>query len=460
MAHRALLLEARIGRWCAGSRVAGRKLRILATACWNFPIYSQTFVYQELCELAAQGFALKFVYSRLERRSLLPPEFSRLWRLKHRLILHPSTAEADFQYFRRRMPEKVKRLTEMIVQSSGLSAEELARHNHYLHAFSFARLAQAWGPDYIHSYFFYERTFFALAASFLLDIPRGVSCYADHELNDYELKLVPLHLGTCDLVVATSHRIRGELETISGRPGLPSVIIKPNAIDTRRFEAAERDTKTPDATWRLVCVSRIEPKKGLIDLVDAAHMLAGRSFRIDLCMVGAPDEHSPSSVDYEKELMARIDLLGLNSMVHLEGRKSAVQVRELLRDSDIFVAPYVELPDGNKDGIPTALLEAMASGCPVVATNAGSIPEAIDDGVNGLIVPQGNPGRLAEAITTLIADNGLARRLGRCATEKVRREFDVATCEKIFHRRIRQVVDARRRAQARRCGESGSGQPG
>ena len=73
-------------------------------------------------------------------------------------------------------------------------------------AFAFARCADAYAPDYLHSYFFYEGTLFALVASMLLDIPRGVSCYADHMLDDYALKVVGLHLRQTSLVIATSQR--------------------------------------------------------------------------------------------------------------------------------------------------------------------------------------------------------------------------------------------------------------
>jgi glycosyltransferase involved in cell wall biosynthesis len=97
----------------------------------------------------------------------------------------------------------------------------------------------------------------------------------------------------------------------------------------------------------------------------------------------------------------------------------------------------VETETGDKDGVPTALLEGMATGLPVVATDAGSISEVIDDGRNGVLVPQRNAKALAEAIETLLHDLARRQQLGASAAAKVRRLFDASECEKAFQERLR-----------------------
>lgn len=435
-----LRLESCVETW----RIRSRKPRVLATACWTFPIYSQTFVYQELCELVRAGFNLRFLFTKLEDRRRLPAEFSCLWRLKRRVLLDKTTAVKDLEYYRRRMPAKVEALTQVLCEESGLSAETLTRHEHFLHAFSFARMVEAWRAEYLHSYFFYERTLFVFVASYLLGIPRGVSCYADHLLKDYELKLVPLHLKTCNLVLATSRRIKSELENICRAGEMPNIVVKPNAIDTLRYQQGERSDKKSGSPYRLVCTSRIDPKKGLLHLVDATRILLDRNLPVELHVVGAADEDQPASVAYARDLQERVHRLGLDSAIHMEGRKSSQEVRHYLERAHVFVAPFVELPNGDKDGIPTALLEAMASGCPIVATDAGSIPEVIENEVEGLLVPQGAALPLADAIARLISDEDLSTRLRRNAVERVRRQYDIRRCEAIFHGRIRKLVAMRR----------------
>src|SRR6185503_19696520 len=140
---------------------------------------------------------------------------------------------------------------------SGMSPEELRNHYHFKQAFAFTRTVEACRPDYLHSYFFYEGTLFTLFASYLLDIPRGVSCYADHMLDDYALKLVPWHLEQCSLVIATSGRIKRELMAIAPQADPDRILVKPNAIDSRRFPAAVRTEPAGGQPFRLVCVSRI-----------------------------------------------------------------------------------------------------------------------------------------------------------------------------------------------------------
>jgi colanic acid/amylovoran biosynthesis glycosyltransferase len=98
--------------------------------------------------------------------------------------------------------------------------------------------------------------------------------------------------------------------------------------------------------------------------------------------------------------------------------------------------PFVELANGDKDGIPTALLEAMAAGCAIVSTDAGSILEAVDHDVEALVVPQRDGTALANAIEALTKDVGLRARLSRAAMLRVRREFDIDECEKLFHQRV------------------------
>jgi glycosyltransferase involved in cell wall biosynthesis len=289
--------------------------------------------------------------------------------------------------------------------------------------------------------------------SHLLDIPRGVSCYADHLLHDYPLKIVPVHLRTCDVVVATSRRIQTELETINGAP-LPSVVVKPNAIDPSRFTSGARRPHQPEEPLRVVCVSRLDPKKGLEFVLDAVRILVERGTKVDLQILGAADAASAEGQEYEAALRARVATLNLTGAVTFAGRQDGNQVRAALETCDVFVAASVELPSGDKDGIPTSLLEAMAAGCAIVATDAGSILEAITHDREGLVVPQRDGAALAAAIARISTDESLATRLRAGASARALREFDVALTEGAFHERVREVIGRRRTAWRRARGQA------
>lgn len=446
-----LLHEASVARLRYEARRAGAGAssgaRLVATACHRFPIYSQTFVYQELAALIRGGFDLRFLYSELGSRDDLPARFEELWRRRRRSFLPSGARLSDLRRYRRRMPERVESLTRLLCEASGLSRGELEAHSHFAQAFSFARLAEALRTDYLHSYFFYERSFFCFVVSYLLGIPRGVSCYADHLLEDYELKLVALQLEHCDVVVATSARIKAELLEICPLADPERILVKPNAIDSCHFPVAGVESSASARPARITCVSRLEPKKGLLYLVEAVGLLRDEGHDVELHFVGEADTGSSSSREYRRRLEARCAELGLGDAVVFEGRLPQSAIVPLLHRSDLFVAPFVELDSGDKDGIPTALLEAMATGRAVVATDAGSIPEVIDDGRDGLLVEQRHPQALAGAIRTLLRDPERRARLGAAAADKVRRRFDVSVCERRLHGAIRAVLAEGERRQ-------------
>jgi glycosyltransferase involved in cell wall biosynthesis len=401
-------------------------------------------VYQELNELARAGFDLRFFYSKLTPRTNLAPQFSRVWNAKRKLVLHHAVCERDYAHYRARMPEKIDWLVNRICAACGMPARELQDHYHFKQAFAFTRTVEACRADYLHSYFFYEGTLFTLFASHLLDIPRGVSCYADHMLQDYPLKLVPLHLEQCSVVIATSARIKRELMQIAPDVDPGKILVKPNAIDARRFPTSPRSEPGNGEPIRIVCVSRIEPKKGIVYLAAAVRRLLDEGANVSVHVLGGVD-NSPACREYAQSVEARIHELGIGHALHLEGQRTGPEIRRFLRDSHLFVAPFIETDTGDKDGIPTALLEGMASGLPVVATDAGSITEVVSDGREGIIVPQRDGDGLAKAILSLIRDRSRRDRMGGEAAATIRRSFDVLVCEQWFHDRIRTATAARRR---------------
>jgi glycosyltransferase involved in cell wall biosynthesis len=414
--------------------------RIMTTVCDIFPIYSQTFVYQELGHLARHGFDLRLVYSNLDRREYLSARFDDLWNMKRRLFLNHRAHEKDFVRYQARMPEKVESLIDKLSESSGMRREDLIRQGNFLQAFSFTRMVEAYSPQYLHSYFFYDRSLMALVASYLLDIPRGVSCYADHLLKDYELKVVPLHLELCSIIIATSERIKRELLEIAPQADSTRILVKPNGIDTEFFPIMQRAEPAQGEPFRLVSVCRIEPKKGLIELVEAVTLLRQRGLDVEAHIVGAVDEWSQASRDYKRMLDEKISELNLWGRVHLEGRHDLSGILRFLGMAHLFVAPFVETDGGDKDGIPTALLEGMATGLAAVATDTGSIAEVIDNGRDSVLCAQRDPAALATAIEALLRDPRIRLQLGREAAGKVRRCFDVRTCEAVFHESIRAVL--------------------
>jgi glycosyltransferase involved in cell wall biosynthesis len=125
------------------------------------------------------------------------------------------------------------------------------------------------------------------------------------------------------------------------------------------------------------------------------------------------------------ELKRLISALDLEQDVELAGALPREKLLELFPRASVLAAPCVVGSDGNRDGLPTVLTEAMALKVPVVATPVTGIPELVEDGRTGLIVPEGDPAALAAAIRRLLEDRETARRLAEAGRARVERDFDL-----------------------------------
>ena len=184
-------------------------------------------------------------------------------------------------------------------------------------------------------------------------------------------------------------------------------------LDAFRFTApSAQETGEVD----VVAVGRLVEKKGFDVLVDAiAHLRdAGRPVRTRI--VGGGEK--------EAELRAQVARLGLEDLVELTGPLPQHEVRAQVDSATVFAAPCVVGSDGNADGLPTVLLEAMALGTPCVSTDVTGITEAIRHEETGLEVAQHDPVGLAAAVVRLLDDHALRTRLARAARDLVEREFD------------------------------------
>jgi len=146
----------------------------------------------------------------------------------------------------------------------------------------------------------------------------------------------------------------------------------------------------------------------VFDLLEATHLLRGTVPQVRLECAG----------DGDLAKVARYALaLNLGTRVSLPGWMDRAGTLDLMRRASVFVLPsYAE-------GLPMSLLEAMAAGCPVVATHVGGIPDVITDGVDGVIVPPGNPEALASAIGHILRDRAFARSLGNAARETIANRY-------------------------------------
>lgn len=196
--------------------------------------------------------------------------------------------------------------------------------------------------------------------------------------------------------------------------GVPTPIeVVHHGTDLRRFTSS-RSKADPGL---IVSVGRLVPKKGYPVLIQALQLVAaeGAAFRCEIYGGGPMRE--------ELATMARA--AGLEPTISFHGARSQDEIAAAYARASLFAIAPVVVADGDRDGIPNVLVEAMAMRVPVVSTRISGIPELIDDGVNGLLVKPGDAAALAHAITRLLLEPGLASRLGSAGRRKVEREFDL-----------------------------------
>ena len=133
------------------------------------------------------------------------------------------------------------------------------------------------------------------------------------------------------------------------------------------------------------------------------------------------------------QLRSLITSLGLSEKVSLAGYLPSEAVRERMRTATVLVAPSITTAGGGSDGIPNVVLEAMCLEIPVVATDAGGLLEVVNPGVTGMIVPQRDPERLAQALEEVLGDPARSRRMARAARARVVADFDIdVTSERLL----------------------------
>jgi colanic acid/amylovoran biosynthesis glycosyltransferase len=186
-----------------------------------------------------------------------------------------------------------------------------------------------------------------------------------------------------------------------------------NGLDLDHFTYESSAQRPP----KILGVGRLIEKKGFDVLIEACAILVqqGYDFTCDIIGTGA----------LEGQLHTRIAALDLKGHVHLRGPQSQERVIQSLRDAAVFAAPCVVGADGNRDGLPTVLLEAMALGTPCVSTDVTGIPEILQDHKTGLQVAQNDAHDLARSLARLLEDTALRTELAQNARKMVETNFDI-----------------------------------
>ena len=272
----------------------------------------------------------------------------------------------------------------------------------------------------LHAHFAHGTTTVTWLASTITGLPFSFTGHARDiwtpELNP--AGLLRRKMDAASFVVTCTEANRAHLTSFGSSPPVHVVYHGLNADFEPLVAAAVR--RVEPARVRLLAVGRLVRKKGLDTFVDACAVLRDRGVDFEAVIVG-------ESGDHEQEVRALVAATGLGARVTFLGPLTQTGLFAQYQQASVFALPCRVLEDGDRDGIPNVLMEAMACGVPVVTTGVSGITELVRDGVNGLIVEPDRPIDLADSLHRLIKDPDLAGHLAERGRSTVSERFDAAT---------------------------------
>ncbi len=271
--------------------------------------------------------------------------------------------------------------------------------------------------QHLHGHFCHGSTTMTMLASHLTGIPYS---FTAHAKDIYVPKFNPGGLLQTKIerarFVTTCTDYNGQFLRSLSPQGTPIYTLY-HGLDTKLFVPP---SKEPEGVPLILSVGRFVEKKGFPYLVEACRLLKDKGLVFQCRIIGQKDEQS-------ELVQSMIQKYDLQETITIENGMTQDELKEAYKNCSIFALPCFIVDNGDRDGIPNVLAEAMATGRAVVSSNISGIPEIVEDKVNGLLVPQKNAVLLAQALETLLQNSDLRQQLGQAARETVCDMFDSQT---------------------------------
>lgn len=384
----------------------------VAYVAYAFPVLTQTFTTREVAALRRRGLRLQVFAAKRGDGGALDPEADGESRLARYLppALSPGAIASALAWLVRRPIRFLA--TGLSCLGGGYTDDALrCRLRAPLHVVLGAALAsevRRSGPfTRVHAQFVDAGSTVAFVAARLLDLPFS---FANHTA--YNPYLLPLKCRHADLIVSITDFDR-DLLVRQARGAADRSRVRVSRVGIR-LDEWRGATRRPEP-GRVLAVGALREKKGHAVLVEAAALLRGRGEEPLLVFAGTGADE------------ASLRALAAARGVELEflGAVGPERVREELERAAVFALPCVVARNGDLDGLPVALMEAMAAGVPVVSTRLSGVPELVEDGVSGLLAEPGDAASLADALGRVLRDPALADRLATSGRARVAELHDI-----------------------------------
>lgn len=389
----------------------------------RFPKLTETFILFEMLAMKEQGVAVDLYPLLRERTEVMHPEATQFMEEAHFVpFVSWPVVRANLRYLRRKPRAYLSALRDLLQGNLGSRRFFTRAVALFPKSVYFAEQMEAAGITHVHAHFASHPAAAAYVVHRLTDIPFSFTAHGSDIHRDRTM--LAEKVAAAAFVVPISEFNKSViLEACDGQHAEKMVVIH-CGVDTRHFRPlpasnnGSRENGHGDSRpLTLCCVGTLHEVKGQRFLIEACRLLREKNVAFRCHFVGdGPDR---------ERLEQQSTGAGLANWITFHGRQTRDEVSRLLQGADVVVAPSVPSSDGRREGIPVALMEAMASGIPVVASRLSGIPELVEDGVDGVLTSPGDAVALADALEYLWRRPELRQRLGQAGRQKIVEEFDL-----------------------------------
>jgi len=380
----------------------------------RFPKLTETFVLLEIVALEAQGFCVELFPLWREKATTIHPEAQELVERAHYTpALNLPILRANLRALWKQPRAYLGALGTLVRTNLGSSRYLAGGLAAFPKAVYMGEQMLAAGVGHVHAHFASHPAAAAFVIHRLTGLPYSFTAHGSDLHRDQHMLCEKV--AEAAFVVAISDYNRNVILSHCGGQKNGHLRVIHCGVDTTQIEP--RRSYEQHGPLRLLCIGTLHTVKGQSYLIAALAELRRQGIDATVDFVGdGPDRAA---------LEQQAEHAGVGPFVQFHGAQTREQVMAHLRRADVAVAPSVPTADGRREGIPVALMEAMAAGLPVVASRLSGIPELVTDGKSGLLTPPGDVAALAAAIRRLHDDPALRERLGRAARATVERDFDL-----------------------------------
>jgi len=412
-------------------------LKVAYVLC-RFPHLTQTFIMRELYWIRQHDVEVH-VFSLFRPRTTPVHEQARelLPHVQYSPFISWAVLKAQYHFLRRRPGRYLLALARAIWQTHREPRLLLGALAIFPKSVYFARQMKELGIDHVHAHFVWLDGIAAGIISDLTGITFTIHAHA-FGLFGRDQASVRSELEHASRVITIADYHRAYIAALSPRIDLDDIEVVHCGLETDHFRTAS--LRADGGPVRILSVGTLIEKKGHEYLIDACALLVQRGLVFQCDIVG----DTVGTDRLRRVLQARINQHGLGEWVRLLGALQQTRVLELYQKSDIFALACVVAHTGDRDGIPMALVEAMACELPVVTTPVTGIPELVHHGQTGLLVEQRDASALADALERLIVSEALRVQLGEQARQTILEDFQIQHSTAELAGIFRRVSDQRR----------------